>query len=344
MPPSTPANAVVNEDLQAMMDEHQLAPLWAIYERMVRPEPVGAEPGHLWRWTDLEPVLELAGRSVGGRYAEHRVLLLAHPAFTERISTTRNLLAGVQCVMPGEKTVPHHHVAADVRFVLEGEGGETTVDGKACPLNAGDLVLTPNWTWHGHSNASDRPVVWVDMLDLPLVGGLGAFFQETGPPERLPRSAVTLPDESYRRGGLTPMGDYTPVDHSPRVHWPMREVVDALQHAPRDADGSRRVRYTDPVRGGAVTPTLDVYALELPPGQSTRPLRRTGTALCIVIEGNGRSTIGDVELAWSRNDIFTVPNWTWHAHVADDRTARLLVVTDREIYRRTGWLREQHSD
>ncbi len=338
-----PSNQPKQDELLAMMRPRHLAPLWDIYERVVRPEPSGAEQSQHWAWQTLQPVLELAGTSVSGQYAEHRVLLLAHPEITNRIATTDNLLTGVQCVMPGERTTAHHHTAADIRFVLEGAGGETTVEGKACPLRKGDLVLTPSWTWHGHTNNSDVPVIWVDTLDIPIVGKLGASFHEPGPPERLPESAVTLPDQAYRRGGLAPVSGHAAVNHSARVHWPLSEVLDVIEHTPAEADGCRRVRYTDPASGGAITPTLDVYALGLAANQATRQFRCTGTAVCIVIDGSGTSTVGDQKIKWMQNDIFTLPNWTWQSHIAQSKSAHLLLITDRELYRRAGLLREQFA-
>lgn len=337
------------DDFLATVREQRLAPLWDIYDRVVSPEPRGTEVAELWRWSAMEPVVGRAATAVSGRFAEHRVLLLAHPAFADRVATTPNLLAGVQCVMPGERTSPHHHTAADVRFVLEGSGAVTTVDGKVCPLRRGDLVLTPGWTWHAHANDTAERVVWVDTLDLPLLGKLGASFYEPGPPPGLPpdrptglpRSAVTLADEVYGRGGLVPLTDHARVNHSPRVRWPLEEVIEVLEQMPAAADGSRTLRYSDPVSGGAVTPTLDVHVLQLDADQPTRAFRCTGTAICVVIEGAGSSRIGATELHWERNDIFTLPNWTWRTHTARGDIARLLLITDRELYRRVGLLREQ---
>ena len=331
------------DDVLATVREQRLAPLWEIYERVVSPEPRGTEAAELWRWSAVQRVVERAATTVSGRFAEHRVLLLAHPAFADRVATTPNLLAGVQCVMPGERTSPHHHTAADVRFVLEGSGAQTTVDGKVCPLRRGDLVLTPGWTWHAHANDTAERVVWVDTLDLPLLGKLGASFYEPGPPPILPGSAVTLADESYARGGLVPLTDHVRGKHSPRVRWPLEEVIEVLEQMPAAVDGSRMLRYSDPVSGGAVTPTLDVHVLQLAADQPTRAFRCTGTAICVVIEGAGMSRIGATELHWERNDIFTLPNWTWRTHTASGGIARLLLITDRELYRRVGLLRE-HSE
>jgi gentisate 1,2-dioxygenase len=228
-----------------------------------------------------------------------------------------------------------------VRFVLEGNGAETTVDGKVCPLNRGDLILTPGLTWHAHSNQSDKRVVWVDMLDLPLIGKLGASFYDPGPAQNLPHSAVTLADESYARGGLLPVTDHSPVNHSPRVRWSIAEVLDVLQRTPENLDGSRIVRYTDPVSGGAITPTLDVYAVELHSTRSTQNYRNVGSTVCVVIDGEGETRVGDQIHNWKEKDIFTLPNWTWRSHRAYSRTAHLLHVTDREFFRRAGLYREQ---
>ena len=154
------------QDMQA----NDLAPLWQMYEKLVMDEPSRAEPSVMWKWTDMLPMIEKAGEVVQGKAADHRVLMLQNPHLDGRMATTSNIIAAYQCVNPGEKTSPHRHTPAATRVILEGAGGGTFVDGKRCDMFDGDLIITPNWTWHNHENDSGSRAIWLDVLDLPLVG------------------------------------------------------------------------------------------------------------------------------------------------------------------------------
>ncbi len=332
---------VAMDALLAELEARHLGPLWRLYERIVKREPEKVEPSHLWRWSTLDPLITQAMTAVNGADADHRVLLLMHPAFAGAIATTTNLLVGLQCVLPGERTVPHRHTAAAVRYVMESEGARTFVDGKACVMRSGDLIVTPNWTWHAHENDTTDRAVWLDMLDAPLTGLLAATFGARGAPAVYPESLATLDDAAFAQGGLSPVSSYETPPYTPRVHWRSDDVLAALTHAPPQSDGSRLVRYTNPVSGGAITATLDVFALELRGNQATEPRRSSDTSLCVVMEGEGASSVGDAVHAWRTHDVFTLPQWTTYTHTACTDVARLLVVSDREAYRRLGLWREE---
>ena len=102
--------------------------------------------------------------------------------------------------MPGEIARAHRHSAAALRLIIEGQGGYTVVNGERVPMYPGDLVLTPNWSWHDHANDTDAPMIWLDGLDTPLVRMLEAGFYEEYHQERQElwrgrqRLAVALPD------------------------------------------------------------------------------------------------------------------------------------------------------
>src|SRR6185295_11611191 len=154
------------DTLEKEMEAQSLVPLWQVYERVVTQEPSLDAPSHLWRWRDLERAVKLTTELVHGKDADHRVLVLKHPKLAPRVATANNILGAVQCVLPGEKTSPHRHTPAAVRLVLEGAGGGTFVDGVRCEMRTGDFIVTPNWTWHCHENDAERPVTWVDILDV----------------------------------------------------------------------------------------------------------------------------------------------------------------------------------
>lgn len=120
--------------------------------------------------------------------------------------------------MPGEVAPSHRHNQSALRFVVEGEGAFTAVDGERTQMRAGDFILTPQWRWHDHGNRGNEPVVWVDGLDLPLVNYLGCGFAEDYPEDQqpvtrkegdyLPRYAANMLPLRHQVGNSSPIFNY----------------------------------------------------------------------------------------------------------------------------------------
>src|ERR1700694_2995421 len=95
--------------------------------------------------------------------------------------------------------------------------------------------------------------------------------------------------------------------------------------------------------GGSAMPTLDLFLKRI--SVKTKPKRTTYNAICLVVAGEGRSTVGERSFEWGPHDVFTVPHWTWASHEAAGHkaggSADLFVVTDRAIYERLELLREE---
>ena len=271
-----------------------------------------------WRWRDLEPFAERAAKEVGIEDVERRALILANPAFGGETVTTQNLIGAFTVLEPGDKAVPHRHSAAAIRFATRAEGAVTIVNGKRCEMKEGDLVLTPPMCWHGHINQGERRTVWFDAANMPAICSLDASFFEPG----------TRQDERFWEVGTEGSASY---------RYPGEDTRRELAGAPVAADGARTVRYTKD--GGAVMPTLDLYLKRVE--SRTRPKRTTHNAVCLVVSGDGRSTIGEQRFEWSRHDVFTIPHWTWASHEARSASADLFIVTDRELYARLDLLREE---
>ena len=87
--------------------------------------------------------------------------------------------------------------------------------------------------------------------------------------------------------------------------------------------------------------TLDCYAVRLPENEATRARRGTWNTICLVVDGDGRSTVGGETFEWSRHDVFTIPHWTWASHHASGGEADLLMVTDRAVHERLDLVREE---
>ncbi|UUX95284.1 cupin domain-containing protein [Aquabacterium sp. J223] len=303
-------------------------------------EPAPIDKPMRWGWRELQPLIERAVAEVSMADAERRVILLSHPAFAPDPYTTTNLSAGLQILLPGEHADSHRHTAAALRFVLEGEGAVTKVNGKACRMAEGDLILTPAWCWHEHQNDSDNRLIWFDGLDLPLAAHLRSIFLEFGGRGAVPPQV----DDAVARAGTLP----TDVDPSyrtisPRYRYAGTDIAAALDALPAQADGSRRLRYVNPVTGGPVMPTLDCYAWRLQQGTATRAYRTTGNAVAVVAKGAGWSRVGDQKIGWQQGDVFTLPHWHWISHCGEAADNQLFLMTDQALLDVMGYLRTEHE-
>jgi gentisate 1,2-dioxygenase len=287
-------------------------------------EPRSKAVPYLWHWRELRPQAMRAAELVGTQQAERRVLRLTNPELSG-VSASNTLVANIQIVMPGEIARAHRHSAAALRLIIEGGGGYTVVNGERLPMFPGDLVLTPNWTWHDHANDTDAPMIWLDGLDTPLVRMLEAGFYEEYHRERQDLGAA--------------------VNSSP-WHYPMSEMRAALQRradaAPSAAGDGIILEYINWATGGPVMPTIACYMQLLRPGEQTRACRRVCCTNFHVVEGTGYSMVGGQRLHWEDKDVFTVPTWTFHEHVnSGDRPAFLFSFSDAPVMKALSLYREE---
>lgn len=304
--------------LIAALERSHIHPLWDRYRRITPVAPKAKDAPMHWRWRDLEPFTERAAKEVGIEDVERRALILVNPAFGGETVTTQNLIGAFTVLEPGDKAVPHRHTAAAIRFSTRAEGAVTIVNGRRCEMKEGDLVLTPPMCWHGHINQGSRRTVWFDAANMPAICNLDASFFEPG----------TRQDERFWEVGDEGASEY---------RFPGDEMRRQLAAAPVGPDGAKTVRYTK--NGGSVMPTLDLFLARIT--GRTRLKRSTHNAVCLVVSGEGRSTVGEQAFEWSRHDVFTIPHWTWASYEARGGSAELFVVTDRAIYERLELLREE---
>ena len=193
------SNPVPEDEFHAAMRAASVSALW---ERPARPN-TPAETAHVWRWETMEPLIDAAVGATTMDNAERRVLVLNNPALDAagRMGASKSLSVNLQVLMPGERARPHRHTMSALRFVLEGSGAVTVVDGKACAMERGDMILTPGWTWHEHVHEGDTRMVWVDALDVPVHDFLDNGVFEPGPARDVPDLP---PDQAYSAPGLTP--------------------------------------------------------------------------------------------------------------------------------------------
>lgn len=297
-------------------------------------EPKPRGEAFLWRWQDVQPKLLEATRLVGlDEGAERRSLRLCTPGASWR-ATSDTIHAAIQMVLPGEVARAHRHSPAAFRFVIDGSGGYTTVDGERYMMEPADLILTPQGTWHDHGNLSDRPIVWLDVLDFPFVRALNALFFEG---YNDTTQAVVRPDGFGRRmaGPARPAGARSPRTGLP-FHYKGAESIAVLREMPVDAadpfDGVT-LDYVNPIDGGPTMPTVQCRLHRLLPGRRLRRHRHTWTTIFHVVEGHGETIVGDRTLSWAPHDTFSMPAWLWHEHRVTDGEAILFSVTDEPILR-----------
>jgi len=334
----------VSADLDRAMRAACLKPLWVHYRDLGSLQPNRMERPMHWRWTDMQQAIAKTAEQVSMEHAERRALILANPFFEPGIQTTRNLIGALQILNPGDSADEHRHTMAAIRMIIEADGGFTSVDGERYEMQHGDLILTPSWTWHAHANTTPRRIVWVDGLDVPFVRNSldAAFFDPHAPAGLFDGPAHPADNWRWAENALAPAeADAGIVPHSPKMRYSWQATAATLDRLPPGPDGHVRLRYVHPQTGQAIMATLDCFMLRLQGRGVTLRRRSTSNAFCVVLEGEGRSSIGDTTIHWKKNDIFTIPHWTWASHQTTDERAHLFLLTDRELYRRLNLLREE---
>ena len=326
-----------NDAVRQRWYQAKLAPLWESPNAHKPQDKV--VPSHIWRWEEMRPLIELAFEETSPESVQRRVLQMLSPQ-SESLAdeyTCGNILAAYQCLLPAEVARPHRHTMNALRFMLEGAGVITLVDGKECPMAYGDLVLTPGMAWHEHRHDGSEPVVWLDVLDVPLHMSLGTVVFQPGPMEPKPE---TMCDEAFASPNVIPCVTYGSAGRSPVFRYPYEDAVRALKHAPYSADGIRRVRYVNPLTGQGAMPLLDTTMLELDAGTRSKPARTNANLVIAVVQGQGESTVGGHTFNWKARDVFTVPQHNWVTHIASGENARFFVVSDGDVLRRLNVLTE----
>ncbi|MBM3485623.1 MAG: cupin domain-containing protein [Alphaproteobacteria bacterium] len=324
-----------------------LAALWVARRGVDLSKPAAPTAPALWRFAEMRPEIMTAGALIRAEDAFRRVLVLENPAFAGELRATNTLYAGLQLVLPGEIAPCHRHTQTALRFVIEGEGAYSTVDGERTRLHPGDFVVTPQWSWHDHVNEGAGPVIWLDVLDTPLVGFLDTVFRESW---TAPLYPVRRPDDTAPAlygAGLVPEGAGPAHDASPVVNYRYATARPALARlaAAGDIDPchGHRLRYAHPMTGGYATPTMAAFLQALPAGFRGALYRSTDAQIVCVADGSGRTTIGSRTFDWTRGDVFVIPGWHAYAHAADETGAVLFSVSDRAAQEALGLWREDRT-
>lgn len=327
------------------ISKFDMAPLWEKLRQLVVNEPKTLCAPAIWRFRDVKAMVMESAELITAKEAERRVLVLENPALRGQSRITNTLYAGLQLIMPGEIAPAHRHTASAIRFIIDGAGAYTSVEGERTSMSPGDFVLTANWTAHDHGNTSARPMIWLDVLDLPTIN-----FFETMFAEHLDDESQTVRHQdgnsaAFFASGVMPDGAHITAKHSPIVNYTYartRPILERMRHAGDiDRRHGARVRYANPVTGGWAMPTMGAQLALLPAGFKGESYRATDGTIFVCVEGEGETRIGEKVFSWSVGDVFVAPPWLPYAHAAE-REAVLFSISDRPAQEALGIWREVH--
>lgn len=331
------------------LEELGTGALWTVANKIEPWEPASPSVPIIWRYNDLRDRVMRALELVTPEQAGRRVVYLANPARQDVVAAVGWLYSGLQVMAPGECASSHRHSASALRFIMEGEGAFTNVDGHKMTLRRNDFVLTPNGTWHEHGVAEGgTPCIWQDGLDIPLMNALDANFYEVHPDLN---QAVTYPVDdctaTWAGVGLRPAGQDWSKRYSPLFKYEWEPTYEALQRYASVSDGSPydgiHMDYMNPLTGGAVMSTIGASIQMLRPGERTRAHREVGNFVYQCAKGSGHSIINGQRFDWQERDIFVVPSWMFHEHVngSDSEDACLFSFHDLPVMRALGLYRQE---
>ncbi len=321
------------EAFHQRMHANHMYGLWELASQMTaHPQPKMVP--HMWPWSTTESIIEESARAVPVG-DERRALQLFNPGLGGRWATTNNLIAAVQILLPGEVARAHRHTPTAIRFIIEGTGAYTAVDGERVYMAPGDLILTPSWAWHDHGNETDERVVWMDGLDIPLIASVEAmFFQLYTSPQvpatRPANSSVQL----FGHAHITPTWVKEKSQSSPLLLYSWEQTSQAL-NALRNQEGSPfdgiALEYRHPQTGGPVLPTMACLTQLLRPGEHTKAHRHTGSAVYHIVKGAGFTIIDGQRFNWQKGDIFALPPWALHEHANTSASADAVLFSIQDL-------------
>ncbi len=306
-----------------------LNPLWTQLGSLMPTAPTSRAVPFVWKWDTLYPLAQRAGDLVPvGRGGERRAIALANPGLGGVPYVSPTLWAAIQYLGPKETAPEHRHSQNAFRFVVEGEGVWTVVNGDPVAMRRGDFLLTPGWNFHGHHNETDQPMAWIDGLDIPFDNttdtGYFEFGSDTVPAESTPD--VSRSERLWAHPGLRPLVGLAAKTSSPIAAYRWEHTDAALREqlaledegfAATTEPGHAAVRYTNPTTGGDVMPTIRAEFHRLRAGSHTRARRDVGSSVYQVFDGAGRFLLDDVVHTVGTGDLIVVPSWVQWSIEAD---------------------------
>ncbi len=343
------ANQTLRQQLYQDMSPLHLTPLWEVLHSLVPAQPKTPCVPALWRYQDLRPYLMRAGEVISAEEAVRRVLILENPALPGLSSITQSLYAGLQLIMPGEIAPSHRHTQSALRFIVEGSGAYTAVEGERTTMVPGNFITTPSWTWHDHGNEASEPVVWLDGLDIPMLSFFDAGFAQNNSEKSQALSRTEGTSLARYGNNMAPVRGDAPFNaNSPIFNYPYARSREALHQLERDTEldpwDGFKLRYINPLTGGSPMPTLGTFMQRLPPGFDGKPYRQTDGTVFSVVEGAGTATIetptSTLQLDFSARDHFVLPSW--HTmRLQSPEGCVLFSFSDRPVHQALGFHQEE---
>jgi len=308
------SSSSARQDLYRRMDRHHTAPLWEVLHALIPDQPATRCQPYLWKYKDIRPYIAEAGKLITAKEAIRRVLVLENPGMRGESCITQSLYAGLQLILPGEIAPSHRHSQSALRFIVEGGGAYTAVDGERTTMHPGDFVITPSWTFHDHGNQGSEPVVWMDGLDIRIVELFAAQFHEVYGEEVQPVARSEGAATARFGNGLAPLGALAPFGKtSPIFNYPYARSRESLEQLSRDQDPDPchgwKMQFINPLTGGHAMPSIAAFIQLLPNGFTSQPYRATDGTIYSVVEGGGRVSIAEQSFEFEPRDTFVVPSW-----------------------------------
>ncbi len=322
------------KEYRGKLTDLNLVPLWPSM-RAVLPYSVPSRKTQTlnWNYDSVRPLLLEAGELTPMERAERRVLVLANPGHgLTNMQATPSIYLGLQLILPGETAPNHRHTPNAVRIIVEGEGAYTTVDGEPCRMDRGDLILTPSGKWHEHCHEGDGPIVWLDVLDLPLIYQLEGSWAIEGQPQQKKLNRDKSFAE-YSAAGVVPNINFERASAaSPMLRYPWSKTRSCLaEMAEHYAEGLLRISYVNPETGASLFPSIGFGALMLRPGETISLPRRTTACVFHAVEGAGQLQVDDGdEVSWQARDTLTAPGYTEIRLSNDSKTDPAFLITADE--------------
>jgi gentisate 1,2-dioxygenase len=329
-----------------LIHDNHMWGLWEIASQMT-PQPRPQAVPHQWKWSLLKEVVKQSASAVPVG-DERRAMQLFNPGLDGQWATTNTLIAAVQVLLPGEVARAHRHSPAAIRFIIEGDGAYTAVEGEKVIMRPGDFVLTPSWQWHDHGNETKETVVWMDGLDVPLTKALNAMFFEMHKDLKASHAKPVNGSKAlYGHGKLTPTWTKERPLFSPLMLYSWDQTMEALHDLRNhDADPHEGIslEYTHAQTGGPVLPTMSCRVQMIRKGEKLKAKRVTGSSVFHVAQGRGRSVIDGKAFDWEKGDIIALPSWSLHDFAAaGGEDAILFSISDRPVLEVLGFYREDTS-
>jgi gentisate 1,2-dioxygenase len=342
-------NSQTVKDFNREIEKYHLGPLWNAIPELMHKQPTPQAIPYLWKWETLyAKMMEAREIFTPDRGGERRAIYFQNPGLTYRqpwgwASTTHTMYAAIQLILPGETAPSHRHTQSALRFIMEGKGAYSIVQGERLFMEEGDFLITPKGLWHGHSHPGDEPMLWMDVLDIPTIYALGGTFFESYP-EKIEQPSVpdNYTSQRYSGGMVRPISDRNP-KVAPLGSYKWSQTLAALEGLSRfepDPYDGYAVEYINPSTGTTANPTIAAWMQKLPAGFHSIAHRHTSSNIYQVFKGSGYSVINGVRFDWSKGDFLVIPNWAWHEHSATEESY-LFSVSDLPIMEKFDLQREE---